>query len=269
MAEKAVYLYSNYKTFLRDVFLAPENRGMMSAAAEHLRCGKAFLSRVLNEKMDISTDQGFHLAQYLKLNKEESEFFILLIEISRATTETYKKHLQKKASTLKAEFEIQQRRGESPLNAFANSELSYFSDWYVIPLHLATSFEKGISSDEAVRLFRLPLRVVEKTFQFLLALGYISEKKDRFFFLKGGVHLSPDDPMVSLLHRNLRERAVQDLQMHAENSLHLSYWFALSEKDLKKLREMIQDFIQSVNHLVDPSASERVIGFSLDLTTLE
>ena len=90
----SIYLYRDYRTFLKD-FLKRKGRGSQSSLALAIQCTKGFLSQVLSEKMNFNTEQGFLCAQWLKLDSKATRFFLLLIRYQGASSSELKSFLKK------------------------------------------------------------------------------------------------------------------------------------------------------------------------------
>src|ERR1700733_4662067 len=86
---KSVLEFNDYKGFIREIGKARSElqRGFRTRLAEAAQCQSAFVSQVLNTSAHFSLEQGLRIARFLNLDKEESQFFILLLEENRAGTE--------------------------------------------------------------------------------------------------------------------------------------------------------------------------------------
>src|SRR5580698_6182945 len=85
---KSVLEFDDYKSFIKEIEGARSElqRGFRTRLAEAAQCQSAFVSQVLNTGAHFSLEQGLRVAKFLNLDKEESQFFILLLEKNRAGT---------------------------------------------------------------------------------------------------------------------------------------------------------------------------------------
>lgn len=260
-----IFNFSNYKEYLSELFKAPQNRGLMTKAAETIGCGKSYLSRVLSEKMDLSLDQGFQLSQFLDHTENETEYFKLCIEFSRAQNFSYKKNLQNKIKNSMEKFLESQKQGENPKEEFVGSEIEYYLNWYLIPLHLMSSFEGGISLKEACAKLNLSENIISTGLDYLLNLNLVSKKNLRFYYNDGAKYLPKNHPFLLILNKNLKDQSILQSQYKNSNSLNFSIWQSLSSKDYETVRMLLHSTIDKINKISQPSKSEKVIGLSIDL----
>jgi uncharacterized protein (TIGR02147 family) len=264
MVKVSIYKYIDYKAYLREVFLKSENRGLMTEAAEVLVCAKSYLSRVLREKMDLSLDQAYRLGNFFSLQKNELEYFCLLVDLGRAQSSEYKTHLRHKIQELKLQHEESQTRGAHPVQTLSDTDIEYYSYWLLIPLHLSTSSKNGISLSEAREKFCLPESSLKMAFQYLLDRKWIRETKGRYYFETGSQYLPHNHPLLTMLHRSLREQAMANSYHKNPTDIHYSLWQTMSQDDYLKIRDLLLSAVDKANKIAQPSNSERVVGFNID-----
>jgi hypothetical protein len=265
MEKVVIFQFEDYKDYLRTLFQKPVNRGLMTEAAENIQCGRSYLSRVLNEKMDLSLDQGFRLSQFLGHSSAETEYFHLCIDLARAQSKEYREHLRQKIETAQNKFEESQKKGQHPVLSSSESEIEYYSQWFMIPLHLMTSFKGGMTIKQASHRLKVPEFVIESGLQYLAKLGLISAKNEKYFFKDGAKYLPKNHPLLFLIQRSLREQALFHSQYQTASSLHFSVWQTLNQTDYQKIRDLLLGAIEKVNKVAQPSPSEKVVGLSIDL----
>ena len=90
--KKTVFQFDDYKKYLTHMedLANRVQRGFKSGLAKAIGCQNAFVSQVFNTGAHLSLEQGFLVAEHLKLNTEERRHFLLLIEYNRASTKGLK-----------------------------------------------------------------------------------------------------------------------------------------------------------------------------------
>jgi transcriptional regulator with XRE-family HTH domain len=67
-------------------------RGTKAQLAEAAECQSTYISQVLHGKAQLSPEQAERIARYLKLGKEETNFFMLLVHKERAGSKELKNY---------------------------------------------------------------------------------------------------------------------------------------------------------------------------------
>jgi hypothetical protein len=262
--KKSLFEYLDYKQYLKALFQQPENRGLMSDAAVALECSKSYLSRVLNEKMDLSLDQAFRLSQFLGHRPAERDYFSLCIEFARAQSREYRAHLRGRIAAEKEKYELSQRQGQKPVFDLSESELNYFAQWHLVPLHLMTSFPGGISIQQACENLRLNEDIIKTGFDYLVKRNLVVAKGLKYHFQSGSKYLPPSHPLLGYLYRSVRDQAWFHSQMQRSNAIHFSLWQTLSVEDYSRVHETLLNAIEKMNRISQPSRSEKVVGIAID-----
>ena len=96
---KQVFRSTHYREFFEHCCALPggkgKKHGIVQELAEALNCHPTFVSQVLKGKSELSVEQALSFAQHFSLDEEETHFFVLLVEKSRAgnsTTRSYFHH---------------------------------------------------------------------------------------------------------------------------------------------------------------------------------
>src|SRR5687768_7095086 len=98
----SVFEYSDYRKFIKDQLLAMPKKGFgqMSRLSEKLGVHTTLVSQVMSGDKQFSEEQGILIAEFFALNELESEFFVTLIELSRAGNQSLRKLRQKKLDSI-------------------------------------------------------------------------------------------------------------------------------------------------------------------------
>ncbi len=90
-----VFSYLDYKAFLIDLIKA-NARGYQTALAKAINCQAAYLIQVLKKKGDLTGDQALKATEFLGLNEESQDYFMLLINFSRSGSPELKSYYRDK-----------------------------------------------------------------------------------------------------------------------------------------------------------------------------
>ena len=85
---KTIYQYRDYKKYLHDYIQSQPGKGygFRSRIAETTHCDTAYVSQVLRQNAHFSLEQAEDLNDLLGHTQDESEYFLLLIQLARAGT---------------------------------------------------------------------------------------------------------------------------------------------------------------------------------------
>src|SRR5688500_3076235 len=89
-----LFTYSDYKAYLRDWIRAHPHRGrgIKSRLARTAGCQVAYLSRVIERDAHLSLEQAMSLQGPLGHGRGEAKYFLLLVELARAGTQSLRAH---------------------------------------------------------------------------------------------------------------------------------------------------------------------------------
>jgi hypothetical protein len=93
-----VYSHHDYRELIRDWLKNESARGGQRLLAEAAGCLPSYLSQVLNATAELTPDQAYCMTSVMGVDHQASEFFLLLVQRSRAASRTYRDHLTNKSS---------------------------------------------------------------------------------------------------------------------------------------------------------------------------
>ncbi len=257
----AIFQYSDYKTYLRD--LSAARRGFRSRMAEAASCQNAFISQVLNGKRELSLEQAEATGRYLGHRPNEQKYFLLLVEYSRAGTESLRSFFSKQLQEVRdREFVLKDRiKSEKKLT---NTEQSiYFSCWYFAAIHISISTSSAHTKTALAEQLKLPMKTVSEALAFLQSIGLIQDHKGHYSPTIKSLHLGTDSPFLKLHHVNWRLQAIEAINDGSED-LHYSSVISLSRQDALKVKRLLVQTIEQVKSEVRGTVPEQPLCFNLD-----
>lgn len=261
-----IYDYDNYKLLLLEyIKLNQAIRGYQGKLAEAARCSPSYLSQALKGKQELTPDQAINLAVHLNLNQHETEYFLTLVNFSRAVNPPLKDFLRQQLQALKEAQNKLSVRIKQSANA-KDLEAEYYSSWMYAAVHLITSSE-DYQEPEAISLrLGIPILRIKKILSKLEAMDLIEKKKGKWVYKNSAAHLPDDSHMTELNHLHWRNRAILDVQKGSGNeSLHYSSTFTMSKKDYVKLKKLLLDTVENSRKLIGSSGTDELYSFNCDL----
>jgi uncharacterized protein (TIGR02147 family) len=263
-----LYTYRDYKVYLRD-WVASRPRaghGVRSVLAKAMNCQTAYFSRVLNGDAHLSLEQAAEANRVIGHNKDESNFFFLLVSLARAGTAVVRKHfadqieeLARKKLTVTSRVAVKEGLSQS-------DQAIYYQHWYYAAIHVLISVSKMQTTDALAQYLKLPLEKVATVLDFLISVGLAKYEKGRYRVGANRIHLPNHSPFIAKHHTNWRIRAIHSLEREwSEDNLHYSSVVSCSAKDAVVIKSQILATIEKIRDTVKKSGEEVVLCYCLDL----
>jgi uncharacterized protein (TIGR02147 family) len=268
MQDRSIFEFESYKAFLKYFITSQPNQGhgTRSRMARKAGCQIAYMSRVLDDKTNLSLEQGIALAPEVGLNDEETNFFLLLIQLERAGSEKLRTHfrtavlsVRKKRSNLKERFQV-----KSTLNR--EDQATYYSSWHYLAVHVALSIPKLQAEERIATTLGIQRSHVREILRFLIGVGLAQSdsKSGRLRIGNARLHLEKDSNWIARHHGNWRLQAIQSIERKSDEDLHYSAVVSLSETDATRLKELWIRTLEKFNEEVASSPEETLRCITID-----
>lgn len=263
---KTVFDFKDYKPYLHEKISSSPNkgRGLKRNMAQHLGVQTAFVSQVLNQHVHFSLEQAVKLNDFWEHNKEESKFFLLLIQYQRAGSrelrsffQTEMEEILEKRSNLKERLNIKDSLDET-------NQHVYYSAWTYAAVHILLSIPSYQTPKAIAEHLRIPLKRIQEILDFLTTTGLAVQKRGRYEIGLTRIHLSKDSVQIRRHHTNWRNQAIQSIDKNDPEDLHYSNALSMSHKDVPKVKEIIIKAIEDCREIIKVSKEERLQVLTMD-----
>lgn len=248
--------------------LALGNRVTYQKLADLLRIQKSYLSKIMRGDALMSKDQGFLLAQYLKLNNKESDYLFLLLDRDKAAIKEYKNQLDQKIKSIQNLNTQSQNYIEKEVNTLNSSEMQlYYLNTETQLIHLALALPNFKRNPELLKdIFRISTNKFQEILNLLIKLGFIEIENGKIKNLKSNLHLPKDSPFFWQWFSGLRNKSLEwTKSLEDHDKYNFSANFTASEEDKEKIRIKFMSFLKDVEKIVKDSPSENLYQISFDL----
>jgi len=261
-----IFEFDDFRLFLVESLQAmPKGgHGQNKLLAKAAGVSTAFFSQMLNNKRQLSLEQGSLIAEFIGLSDAKTEYFLTLIELDRAGNQPLRRHLMRRISHLKKTAQVLSKRFSSTSEVSEKDKPLYYSDWYYIAIQQLTAIPAYKSDFAISEKLNLPIKKVREVISFLLDSGLCIEKEGQISIGPARIHLSPDSPWIKQHHTNWRMRALENIRSEDPNKLHYSSPMTLSLADIEKVRSHLISAIEGTAKIVDPSPSENLYCLNID-----
>lgn len=268
---KSVFDFKDYKKYLEffESHRPHRGRGFRAELARSANCQTAYISQVLNGQAHFSLEQAHSINKILFHNKEASQYFITLVEFSRAGTidlknyfhELLEEQLQKHLN-LKKRFNIKDTL--SP-----EDQSLYFSEWTYAAVHMAITIPQLQNLKTISNFLQISEAKVSKVLQFLISRQLIEQEKEHFKLGTTRMHIGSEEAMIQKHHTNWRLQALKSLESVSDKELHYSSVVSISEEDVLKIKSNLVKEIDNYNSIVKESKEETLYCLAIDFFTLK
>ncbi len=145
-------------------------------------------------------------------------------------------------------------------------ENEYYTNWIYSALHILGTLQIDLNVDLMAQRLGKPEAVIRSALEFLKKNKLVEiNSKGIIMATKKNIHLSNQNWMATIQHKNWRIAALERNQNKGLQEVRYSGIHSLSHQDLNRLREKIKDFLITVDDVVRPSKEETVCFLCLDL----
>lgn len=261
-----IYRYSDYKKYLKSLIESYPNqgRGIRKQMAEALRCQIAYVSHVLSGNYHFSPEQTEAAARFFGLDREDSEFLMILVSHNRAGTQELKRFYESMIAERAEKYALLKSRAKIKETLDREDQATYYSQWYFAAIHMALTIPILQTKDAIATKLGVSSKKTQEVLEFLVTRGLARREGARYVTTQQALHLEANSPLIARHHSNWRMAAVRSLEDPRASDVHYSGVVTCSEKELPKVKERISRCLEDCMELVKPSKEERIAVICLD-----
>lgn len=243
-------------------------RGLRSQLAAAMGCQVGFVTQVLKGQAHFSLEQAEKINSVLGHSKEESYYFMLLVQFTRAGTPTLQHFFAEQMQAAKERYLNLKNRLNIKSKINLEEQSIYYSAWYYAAFHIAIALPHLQSREALAKHFQIPTQRCGEILDFLTSAGLAIKNGDHYCLGEGRIHLGADSPLISKHHTNWRMQAIRSLDSSTTEDVHFSLIMGISDEDSVKIRALFVKTIEQVNQILRDSKESGVHCFNLDFFRL-
>jgi uncharacterized protein (TIGR02147 family) len=261
----SIYDYNDYREYLRQVIGQNKHiRGFQAQMAKAAPCQSSYLSQVLHSNVQLTPDQALGIANYCGLSELESDYFVNLVSLARATSSNYRSFILRRLKELKGKGRDFGSRVQSDVIPNGETDFTYYSAWYWIAIHMIVGIPRYQTVKSISERLRLSEPFIEGCLQKLRSLNLVQKKGNFWIRNLNNIHLSKNSPFVAVHHNNWRTKAAMNAVQGGEDSFHYSVVYTMSVEDFERVKSRLQDFIVETRKDIETSEDQELVAISLD-----
>jgi uncharacterized protein (TIGR02147 family) len=266
-----IFEYLDYRVFLQEHIAGRKMENQhysVRSLALRLGCNAGFFNRVLKGSRNLSQQYILKLADLLRLNAKQKQYFELLVHFNQSKKQVEKDHYFRQLDLFRS----------SKVKQTQIAQYALYSEWfYTVLRELINIIPCRDTSDETCKLLarhvdpRLTVDQVRIALSTLSELGLLVRKPDGGFSVKERFITSGADIPQVVVNRVLMQfmdLAHFSLDRYSRQERSLStLTFSVSEKGFGKIREKLDQYRREILAVVndDKETLDRVYHLNLHL----
>lgn len=268
---KTLFEYSDYRPYLIESLGGTGVRnGRRNGLAQATNTNSAFVSQVLSGKAHFSLEQAQKANKFFEHSFDESHFFMLLVQYTRAGTHELKKYFKNQIESVREQrLNIQKRLGVKK-RLSAEDQAQYYSTWYYAAVHVALSIAQLRKPEAMAEYLGLKVGLIKDILNFLIEVGLAKRGADGQVVIGDThIHLGKDSKNINRHHSNWRWKAIQNIESGNQEDLHYSSAVTISKSDANAIKDLIIENLKSINTRIIESKEEEVFVFNFDFFNIK
>ena len=266
-----IFESDNYKGYVQNWIKSRQGggHGEFKKIATYLSMHTTMISHVFRGDKNLTLDQAFLLSDYMGLSKIESDYFINLVKLERASHYLFRAKIQEELEVIKkSQMDVKNR---IPVNKQLDMETStkYFSSWIYSALRILTTIEKYQTREELLERIGLDVRTGNEFLRFLIDNQLIIEENARLRPGEKITYIGKKDPNLFKHHANWRLKSLDRAPRMTEDEMMLTIPSSLSKNDFKSFKKRLLDLVGEYTSMVKETNPEMMVCFNIDFVRVE
>ncbi len=261
-----IFQYDDYKKYMRDLVSSlPKNgHGIFVKLANHLSVTPVLMSKIFNGDRELTLEQSLAVANYFSLSEIEKDFFLALVEKSRAGNFELKEYFNKKIEKIKISSRQLKEIIVNQKELSEEEKSEFYSQWYYMAIWVLTSLGTFSTAEDFKERLGLSMPTIQKAIQFLIRTNIILKSEGKFIVGPQFIFLDANSIHISKHHSNWRIKALAQQGEITEDELCFTMPCSISKADFESIRKLIIDLIKKSRDIVNTSPEEEVAFMNID-----
>lgn len=255
----------DYRKFVLEKIRSYPNDGygVQARLAKFIEMHSSSLNTVLTGQRDLTPEQALSTAEFFSLNNLEKEYFVMLVDYSRAGTKKLREYYKEKMESLKEKAAGLRDRPNTSTELPEEAKALFYSDWRYSAIRVA-SFLPEMSVEKIADSLNITTESVNRILDFLVLHGLVLKDKGIVRSGPNFTRVRPNNPLVASHHTNWRLKALEEFRNQRPDNLHVTAPLALGADDAQKIKGLFSKAVEDVLAVVEPSPPEEMWCVNLD-----
>lgn len=240
-------------------------RSTKKALAEHLRCHGTFISHIVADKAELSSEQAVRFCSFYGLDGAATDYFLDLLARDRAGDGQTRDVFEHRLDRQRAAWLTLQNRLIDEERLSGDQQRRYFESWLLQLVHLACMLPKRNTLAAVTATLGLPEPRIDGALRQLVEMGLLAESKGAFETRPKRIHLDKTSPTFKTCHGNWRLKIAADVAtMQDPTGVHYTSAMTISRDAATKLRQSVLEHIEQARDAAVTSSPEEIFVLALD-----
>ncbi|WP_413290199.1 TIGR02147 family protein [Bdellovibrio sp. HCB337] len=262
----SVYQFEDYKEYFNNWVesLPKQGHGEYRRVSMALNVSTTMVSQVFKGDKELSLELACDLCEYLNLNEDETDYFLLLVEHRRAGSMKLQKRLQKQIKERKDKAQKLENRLKKETELSDQQKAIFYSSWIYSGVRILASCDDFNDAVTISQRLNLPRNQVQKILDFLLTNGLLVQKKGELQLGATKTFIGSSDLLTVKHHQNWRLQGFNRMVQDDSKNLFYSGPMSLSHDVAELIRQELSNLLDKVYKVVPPSKSETTRCLNID-----
>lgn len=261
----SLFTVKDYRSFISEKI--SENkaiRGYQTRLSEAAGVHSSYISRVINSHIHLTTDQAANLAEFWRLDPEETDYFIDLVLLERSSSATLKTRIQQRLGVIHHNRQQLARRFSHARPMDERNADIYFSAWYFSAIHILITIPQYRTVRAIAKRLRLSEALVNEALEILSSIGLARYSQSQWIALQNDIHLAQQKMFSRIQHNHWRQKTSLKLQEGDPEALHYSGIHSMSISDAHKLKALLIQFLDESRKTIAASPEQELFFLGCD-----
>ena len=266
MATTNIFDHTDFKDYLSERFsTSGASRGMRIKFSQMIHASPSYVSKVLSGKIKLALEYVPVINRLLQHNEQEAEFFMQIVLYTQAGSKDLENFFKRRLEAILEKRRIAAEWITDKKELSEQVQAKYSSYWFYAVIHILTGLTQYQTKEALTSRLKLSLATVTEVLNYLVKVGLVEMKGNRYRTGKERVHLKKDSEWISQYHMSFRQFATQKLAEVSPQDIHYSLVIGLSLKEREIVTKKIQYFLKELEGMtLSGETSEDVFVFALD-----
>ena len=262
-SQKPFFAMTDFRDYIHE-WAKTQGRGEFRRLALALDMHTTLMSQIMNGRKCFTEEQACRLCDHMKLNNLETDYFVKLVQIERAGSETLKNLYRRQLLQIAEQGHEIKHRVPTAKSLNAQDRFVFYSSWQYSLVRIFTSIENYQTAESLSRELNLPLSRVQEILNFLTSRGLCAETKGRYSRTETNTHIEATSPLAIRHHQNWRAKSSDFHERMTSSDLAFTAPVSVAKKDISKVRNVLVEAIADIAKIVEDSKSENVVYLGID-----
>jgi len=262
-SSQSLFIMTDFRTYVHS-WVKAQGRGEFRKIALALGIHTTLVSQIFSGKKCLTEEQATMLCEYMGLNALETDYFLKLVQLERAGSETLKALFRRHLKQLHVQSSEVKSRVPEAEDLSESDRAIFYSSWQYSLVRLLTSIPEFRTKEKIAAHLGLSISRVQEILDFLTSRRLCKESRGQYQRTEKNTHVEASSPLAIRHHQNWRAKSLELQEQMTKEDLAFTAPVSISKADIEKVRKILLSAISDIAKTVDASGAEEVSYLGID-----